>query len=87
VLSQGEVIETPEVLNQSAEFLSFRTRYRLAGSTFSTTSTLRFPSRQHIESLMARAGLVTREVFGDWVANAFDEELSRELIFVAETSE
>ncbi len=49
-----------------------------------TSSTLRFPSREHVEALLARSGLVVSEVFGDWNAGPFDLARSREIIFIAE---
>lgn len=54
--------------------------------TLTTSSTLRFPSREHVEGLIARSGLVVRDVFGDWDASPFDHARSREMILIAEIS-
>ena len=80
------VVESLEVLEQHREFISFTTHYRLADSTLATTSTLQFPSRDEVASLIIRAGLVVRNLFGDWKASAFDEQCSREIIFIAESA-
>jgi hypothetical protein len=52
--------------------------------TLTTSSTLRFPSREHVEALITRSGLAVRDVFGDWDASPFDPASSREIIFIAE---
>jgi SAM-dependent methyltransferase len=76
-----EVVETLEVTGKDTEFISFVTSYRFPKRTLSTSSTLRFPSREHVEELMGRAGLVVSEVFGDWGGSPFVDEESREMIF------
>jgi 2-polyprenyl-3-methyl-5-hydroxy-6-metoxy-1,4-benzoquinol methylase len=88
-----QVLETLKITGQDGEFISFQTSYKWsdgrprpsndAHATLNTNSTLRFPSREHVESLIARSGLVVREVFGDWNAGAFEAARSREIIFVA----
>ncbi|HXZ80822.1 MAG TPA: hypothetical protein VEG30_12895 [Terriglobales bacterium] len=55
--------------------------------TLTTTSTLRFPSRQHVEALIARSGPAVHDVFGDWKASPFAAARSREIIFVAEIAQ
>jgi hypothetical protein len=52
--------------------------------TLTTSSTLRFPSREHVEALITRSGLVVRDVFGSWDAGPFEAARSREIIFIAE---
>lgn len=79
-----EILETIEITRRDGEFISFRTSYRVSNRTVSTDSTLRFPSREHIEALMARTGLRARDVRGDWSGGAFDADRSREMIFIAE---
>jgi hypothetical protein len=79
----GELLEVLEVTNHDAEFISFQTTYRRPRLTLTTSSTLRFPSRESMESLIARSGLVVHNVFGDWDAGPFDAACSREIIFVA----
>ena len=82
----GEVLETLEITGKDAEFISFQTSYRSPHVTLTTSSTLRFPSREHVEALIARSGLVVRDVFGDWDAGPFEAARSREMIFIAEIS-
>ena len=82
-LSGGKIVETLKITAANGEFISFETSYRLADTTLSTTSTLRFPSREHVESLIERGGLAVRDVFGDWNAGPFEALRSREMIFVA----
>jgi len=63
----GKLLESWEITERDGEFISFRTSYELPQQTLTTTSTLRFPSREHAESLIARSGLAVRDVLGDWV--------------------
>jgi ubiquinone/menaquinone biosynthesis C-methylase UbiE len=80
----GQLVETLEVTGKDGEFISFQTSYRFPHETLSTSSTLRFPSRELVEALITRSGLVVRDVFGDWGAGPFEPARSREIIFVAE---
>lgn len=82
----GEVLEALEITGKDGEFISFQTSYRSPHVTLTTSSTLRFPSREHVEGLIARSGLVVRDVFGDWDASPFDHARSREMILIAEIS-
>jgi 2-polyprenyl-3-methyl-5-hydroxy-6-metoxy-1,4-benzoquinol methylase len=68
MLPGGQIIETWEITGEYGEFISFQTCYRFPHGTLTTSSTLRFPSREHVEALIARSGLVVRNVFGDWDA-------------------
>lgn len=83
--SGEELLENLTVTANEGEFISFRTSYRGSHSSVHTSSTLRFPTRQHVESLIARSGLLVRAVFGDWNAGSFIESSSREIIFIAQT--
>jgi SAM-dependent methyltransferase len=82
--SGEEVLETLEIRGAGAEFIGFQTTYHFPHTTLTTSSRLRFPSREHVEALLGRAGLGVREVFGDWELSPFDQPSSREMIFVAE---
>ena len=84
MLPGGELVETWEITGEDGEFLSFQTSYHFPHVTLSTSSTLRFPSREHVEALIARSGLVVRDVSGDWDAGPFEAARSREIIFIAE---
>jgi ubiquinone/menaquinone biosynthesis C-methylase UbiE len=79
----GQFVETLEITGEDGEFISFETSYRFPHATLTTNSTLRFPSREHVESLISRSGLAVHDVFGDWNAGAFEPERSREIIFIA----
>src|SRR5580704_15573339 len=85
-LPGGEILETLEITGKhdDGEFISFQTTYRLPQATLTTNSPLRFPSREHVEAMIARSGLAVRNVFGDWDAGPFDPARSREIIFIAE---
>jgi len=84
-MPSGErVLETLEIRGAGAELISFQTTYCSPHTTLTTSSTLRFPSREHVEALLGRAGLGVRKVFGDWGLSPFDQPRSREMIFVAE---
>ena len=80
----GQLLETFEITGQDGEFISFQTSYRFPQGTLTTGSTLRFPSREHVEALITRSGLVVRDVLGDWNAGPFEAARSREIIFVSE---
>jgi 2-polyprenyl-3-methyl-5-hydroxy-6-metoxy-1,4-benzoquinol methylase len=84
MLPGGRIVETLEITGKDGEFISFQTSYRFPHATLTTSSTLRFPSREHVEALIARSGLVVRHVFGDWNAGPFEAARSREIIFIAE---
>ena len=84
MLPGGQLFETLEITGKDGEFISFQTSYRLPHVTLTTSSTLRFPSREHVEALIAHSGLVVREVFGGWDAGPFEPARSREIIFIAE---
>jgi 2-polyprenyl-3-methyl-5-hydroxy-6-metoxy-1,4-benzoquinol methylase len=81
-----EVLETLEITSNDGEFISLQTFYRSPRKTLTTSSTLRFPSRGHVEALLARSRMTVRDVFGDWDASPFDPARSREIIFVAEST-
>ncbi|HEX8894097.1 MAG TPA: class I SAM-dependent methyltransferase [Terriglobales bacterium] len=82
--SGAELAETLEVTGKDGEFISFRTAYVFPHMTLSTSSTLRFSSREHVEGLIHHAGLLVCDVLGDWEAGGFDPARSREMIFVGE---
>ncbi len=84
MLPSGQLRETLEITGKDGEFISFQTSYRFQNGMLTTSSTLRFPSREHLGALIACSGLVVREVFGDWDAGPFDTAHSREIIFIAE---
>ena len=84
MLLGGQITETLEITGADGEFISFQTTYRVPDGTLTTKSRLRFPSREQVEALIARSGLVVREVFGDWNAAPFEAERSREMVFIAE---
>jgi SAM-dependent methyltransferase len=83
-LAGGQLLETLEITGQDGEFISFQTSYRSPHETLTTSSTLRFPSRELVEALISSAGLVVRDLFGDWGAGQFEAARSREIIFIVE---
>ena len=84
MLPKGQLLETFKIIGKEGEFISFKTSYSFRHATLITNSTLRFPSRKHVEALIARSGLVVREVFGDWEGSPFEAKRSREIIFIVE---
>src|ERR1700751_1523146 len=60
----GQIHETVEITGKDGEFISFQTCYRSPDAALTTSSTLRFPSREHVEDLLAHSGLVVCDVFG-----------------------
>ena len=87
MLSGGQIGESLNLTAADGEFISFQTSYRVLDRTLSTSSTLRFSSREHIEALIIHSGLRVREVFGDWGAGPFEPARSREMIFIGELAE
>lgn len=83
-LGDGQITETLTITGAEGELISFQTSYRTPGGTLTTHSRLRFPSRERVEELISRSGLVVRDVFGEWSAGSFEPERSREMIFIAE---
>lgn len=83
-LPGDEIVEKLKVTDTNDEFVSFETSYQLPDTTITTSSTLRFPSREHIQSLIEGSGLAVRDVFGDWNGGLFVPARSREMIFIAE---
>ena len=54
-MSTGEqVLETLEITGENSEFISFQTSFCFPHGTLSTSSTLRFPSREQVETLITR---------------------------------
>jgi 2-polyprenyl-3-methyl-5-hydroxy-6-metoxy-1,4-benzoquinol methylase len=86
VLAEGQIVETLKITSADGEFIVFDTCYIFPNRTLTTSSTLRFPSREGVEALIARSDLVVRDVFGDWNSGPFEAERSREIIFIAEIS-
>lgn len=87
LLAGGQIEETLKIAGTDGEFISFQTTYRGPETMLITDSTLRFPSREHVEGLITSSGLAVRDLFGDWNAGAFDAARSREMIFIAEIPE
>lgn len=79
-----QILETLEITGKINEFISFKTLYRSPDHTLSTESTLRFPSREHLENLISRSGLRVRHTWGDWDGSSFEPQRSGEMIFVAD---
>jgi hypothetical protein len=75
------------ITGKNDEFVSFDTSCRSSCETLTTSSTLRFPSREQLESLITRSGLLVRKVLGDWDARPFDPARSREIIFIAKLAQ
>jgi hypothetical protein len=82
--ASGQLLETLAITSQNGELISFQTSYRAAHETLTTSSTLRFPPREHVEALISRSGLVVRDLFGDWDVGPFEAARSREIIFIVE---
>jgi ubiquinone/menaquinone biosynthesis C-methylase UbiE len=83
-IPNGRVRETLQITAESEELISFQQQFEFPDQTLTSSSKLRFLSRSRIEELIARSGLVTREVFGDWDRSPFEPEHSLEMIFIVE---
>lgn len=81
-----EILETLEIIRSDRGFISFQTSYRIGNTTLTTSSTLRFPSLEHVGAMLADSGLAVRDVLGGWDAGPFEEARSREIIFIAEAT-
>ena len=84
MLPGGQITETLNITDAHDDFISFQSLYRFFDKTLTTNSSLRFPSREHVEALIISSGMTVRDVFGDWNAGPFEAARSREMIFVAE---
>jgi hypothetical protein len=65
------------VTNNDREYILFQTSYQLPHETLTTSSTLRFPSREQVEALIARSRLIVRDVLGNWQAGPLDSTVAR----------
>lgn len=83
-LPGGRVRETLEITSEFGELISFQQQFEFPDVTLSSSSTLRFLSRTQVDALIARSGLVVREIFGDWDRSRFEPDQSPEIIFVLE---
>jgi ubiquinone/menaquinone biosynthesis C-methylase UbiE len=83
-IPSGRVRETLQITSEFGELISFQQRFEFPGRTLTSNSTLRFLSRTRVEDLVARSGLITRDLFGDWDSSPFDPKQSLEMIFVLE---
>jgi 2-polyprenyl-3-methyl-5-hydroxy-6-metoxy-1,4-benzoquinol methylase len=81
-LLSGCVRETLHVTSEFGELISFQQQFEFPDVTLTSSSTLRFLSRNRVEELIARSGLVTRELFGDWDRSPFEPKQSPEMIFI-----
>ena len=82
----GQVRETLQITSELGELISFQQQFEFPDVTLSSSSTLRFLSRDRVEELIAQSGLVTRELFGDWDRSPFEPKQSPEMIFILEQS-
>jgi 2-polyprenyl-3-methyl-5-hydroxy-6-metoxy-1,4-benzoquinol methylase len=55
LLAGGQIKETLKISGTDGEFISFQTSYRGPETMLITNSTLRFPSREHVEGLITSA--------------------------------
>src|SRR6516164_1363566 len=53
----SQMSENLRITRADGEFISFETSYRSPNEELTTASTLRFPSRKHVATLIARSGL------------------------------
>jgi ubiquinone/menaquinone biosynthesis C-methylase UbiE len=81
-LPSGCVRETLHITAQFEELISFQQQFEFPDVTLTSSSTLRFLSRNRVEGLIDRSGLVTRELFGDWDRSPFEAKRSPEMIFI-----
>src|ERR1700758_5342340 len=85
-LPNGRVRETLQITSEFGELISFQQQFEFPDVTITSSSTLRFLSRTRTEELIARCGLVTCQVFGDWDRSPFEPKQSPEMIFILEQS-
>jgi hypothetical protein len=80
----GGLTEQLEITSAGDEFISFQTSYRFPHVMLTTSSRLRFLSREHVEELIARSGLVVRDVSGDWMLTIRGCTLTRNHLYRAD---
>lgn len=81
-LPSGRVRETLHITAEFGELISFQQQFEFPDVTRTSSSTLRFLSRNRVQELIARSGLVTCELFGDWDRSPFEPKQSPEMIFI-----
>ena len=81
-LPGGEVIERRRFLTLAEEQLSFELQYQFGNETLVSRSTIRFMPLADIQTHLALSGLQIEALYGSWDAQPFEEETSREMIFI-----
>lgn len=77
----GGGTHTWKFIEQSGEFITFEHHYTFSDENLISRSTLRFPSKTGIETLLKKSGLRVKSVLGNWDGSLFDEKNSPEMIF------
>ncbi len=79
----GGFVVTQELTGAEDNLTTYELRYEFAnGTKLVSHNELRFRSQEQLTSMLDNAGLVVRQLFGDWDRAAVDKH-SPELIFVA----
>ena len=80
---RGPVREARRFISMENDRLTFELRYRFRDETLISKSELRFLSRRDIENAIIASGLCVANIFGTWNGEAFQEDSSEEMIFIA----
>jgi SAM-dependent methyltransferase len=81
-LPDGKVQESRHFLGMANDRMTFELRYELTDERLVSRSELRLLSKIEIERRLVESGLHINNVLGDWQNNQFDENSSREMIFL-----
>lgn len=80
---RGTPIEqTTEVVGWTSDRLTFKQHFIFPDRTLTSTSRLRFATRETIEASIAAAGMEVDALYGDWQHSPFDPKTSEEMVFV-----
>lgn len=77
----GTFTMSTNILQLDGDLMTFEHLYEFETESLRSVSTIRFSSKDTIETLVSEADLVLVDVYGDWTGTAFDPGASREMIF------
>jgi len=77
----GKFTQSTRVISSTVNTVSFEHTYEFETETLSSSSELRFMSKQAIETALGLADFSLSAVYGDWYRSHFDTKSSLEMIF------
>ncbi|MBC7996873.1 MAG: methyltransferase domain-containing protein [Leptolyngbya sp.] len=81
-LPGATVSESRRLISFKDDRMVFELSYKFPDENLQSMSELRFMSRREITEHLAAAGLLVKDVLGNWDGAVFDETMSEEMIFM-----